>query len=1082
VSELPTGAVTLLLADVEQSTSLWESQPDAMTAAVAQLDRTVCAAVAAHNGVRPVEQGEGDSFVVAFAQPTDAVACALALQRAPLTPIRLRIGVHTGEVRLRDTGNYIGPTINRAARLRDLAHGGQTVLSGTTHDLVVDTLPADTWLTDLGRHGLRGLARPERVVQLCHPDLRTDFPPLRTQKAAAVAHLPVQLTRFVGRTAQISQLRQLLGDHRLVTLSGPGGVGKTRLALEVAADMAGGFGGGVWFVDLSPLTDEHAVPITMARTMGVPDRPGRSRTDTVIDFIGDHDMLVVLDNCEHLLDACADLAVALLSGCPRLTVLATSRELMAVPGEVSVPSLSVADEAIELFTDRARQARPAFRITEDNKATVAEIGRRLDGLPLAIELAAARVRVLSPEEILVGLHDRFRLLTVGARTRMRRQQTLRASVEWSHALLTEPEQVLFRQLSVFMGGFDLDAAQALSDGAIDPHRVLDLLAQLVDKSLVVAETTGEQTRYRLLETMRQFALEMLRRSGEAGAVQARHRDHYAAVAARLDTPASNDFGRRIEQAEIEIDNFRAAFDWSRQTGEIEVALGLASSLQPLWLASARPQEGLAWFDAVVDDCDGPHGEVAPAVLALALADKAMLDALHTVHDRLGQAERALAIARELDDPALVVRALIACGSIACYTADVAVPYLGEAIDLARDVGDRWRLIQALAWRAFAAVTAGDPVAARTAAEEGHQLAEAIGDGFTARQCRRCVGLALAMQGNLAEAIHEFRELCAEADDADDPLFSNIGLLNLGQTLAYRGDTSAARAAAQAAIHSATEIVKDRFLEGFAYSALALTALAEGNVAAAAEASEVARTRLSLQRELAAVNANPMADVALCQGDLAAARRWSDDAVSTTAGWYLAVALTTRARVAIAYGEPGQAARDAHHALACATEVQAYSAVPDILECLAGLSTSAGSHRDAARLFGAAEAVRRGNGVVRFKVYDADYEGAVTDLRNAMDKNDFDDAWGEGAALSIQDAISYAQRRRGERRRPASGWASLTPAERAVVRLVGEGLANKDIAARLFVSPRTVQTHLTHAYTKLGVTSRVTLAYEAARRH
>src|SRR6202790_4745037 len=335
VSELlPTGTVTLLLADVEGSTRLWENQPAEMTAAVARLDRVVLEAVAAYDGVRPVEQGEGDSFVVAFGRASDAVACALGLQRAPLAPIRLRIGVHTGEVQLRDEGNYIGPTINRTARLRDLAHGGQTVLSGVTEALVVDRLPADVWLTELGSQPLRDLPRPERVVQLCHPDLVNEFPPLRTSKAFAATNLPVQLTSFVGRDAQLTQLRQLLAENRFGTLTGAGGVGKTRLAIQVAAQAADEFGDGVWYVDLAPITDPELVAVTVARALGLPDQPGRSTMDTLLRFIRDRQLLVVLDNCEHLLDASAELVVALLSGATRLTVLATSREAIGVAGEV----------------------------------------------------------------------------------------------------------------------------------------------------------------------------------------------------------------------------------------------------------------------------------------------------------------------------------------------------------------------------------------------------------------------------------------------------------------------------------------------------------------------------------------------------------------------------------------------------------------------------------------------------------------------------------------------------------------------------------------------------------------------------
>lgn len=387
---LPRGTVTLLLADVEGSTWLWETHPDDMGAAVARLDKAVSGVIAAHDGVRPVEQGEGDSFVLAFACASDAVAAALDLQRARLAPIRLRIGVHTGEVALRDEGNYAGPTINRTARLRDLAHGGQTVLSGVTESLVIDRLPDKAWLVDLGTHALRDLSRPERVMQLCHPELRIDFPPLRVANDDVAHGLPVHLTRFVGRGAQITEVHRLVTDNRLVTLTGAGGVGKTRLAAQLAAQIAGEFG-RAWFVDLAPITDPDLVPVTVAGALGLHDQPGRSTTDTVLRFLGGRPALVVLDNCEHLLDATAALVLALVKACRGVRLLATCREPLRVEGEVSyrVPSLSLSDEAVEMFCYRAQRVRPDFRLTDDNSAAVTEICKRLDGLPLAIELAAA---------------------------------------------------------------------------------------------------------------------------------------------------------------------------------------------------------------------------------------------------------------------------------------------------------------------------------------------------------------------------------------------------------------------------------------------------------------------------------------------------------------------------------------------------------------------------------------------------------------------------------------------------------------------------------------------------------------------
>ena len=313
---LPTGTVTLLLADVEGSTQLWQSRPEEMTAAIANLDRTLADLVRSHDGIRPVEQGEGDSFVIAFSRASDAVGCALALQRAPLAPLRLRIGLHTGEVQLRDENNYIGTAINRTARIRELAHGGQTVLSGTTSDLVADSLPDDAWLTDLGTHQLRDLPRPERVIQLCHSDLCNEFPPLRLREAVAAQHLPDQLTSFVGRDTEIIEVRDILVANRLVTLTGAGGVGKTRLAVQVAATVAGGYADGSWYVDLAPITDPDLVPLTVARALGLPDQPGRSPLNSLLQFVGNRQLLVVLDNCEHLLDASAAVTAALLTACP----------------------------------------------------------------------------------------------------------------------------------------------------------------------------------------------------------------------------------------------------------------------------------------------------------------------------------------------------------------------------------------------------------------------------------------------------------------------------------------------------------------------------------------------------------------------------------------------------------------------------------------------------------------------------------------------------------------------------------------------------------------------------------------------
>jgi predicted ATPase/DNA-binding CsgD family transcriptional regulator len=837
-----------------------------------------------------------------------------------------------------------------------------------------------------------------------------------------------------------------------------------------------------WYVDLAPITAAEVVPVTVARALGLPDQPGRSTMDTLLRFIRGRHMLVVLDNCEHLLDACATLLGDLLPAAPRVTVLATSREPVNVMGEViwQVPSLSLADEAVELFAERARLARPDFAVDDSNSTAVAEICRRLDGMPLAIELAAARVRALSLTEIVDSLHDRFRLLTGGSRIAVRRQQTLRASVDWSHALLTETERILFRRLSVFYGGFDLQAAQSVcSQGDIERYQVLDQLTLLVDKSLVIADETSGRTRYRLLETVRQYALEKLGESGEADSVRMRHCDHYTSIAALLDAPARTDYEQRLEQVELEMDNLRNSLGWNLENRDTERALALASSLQPVWLTRGRILEGLAWFQVIPSE--GQDGSVAPAVRARALADEAVLN-VYVNDERLERARRAVEIARELDDPTLLARTLSACGFVAggMYDAEAAASYYAEAIEVARASDDRWRLSQILAWQANTGISTGDPLAAGRAGQEGCALADAIGDRANARHSRIGIGWSLLLQGNLAGAISEFSTVTAECEEAHDDVLKPIGLMGWGISLAYHGETDESTAVAGAALKGAVDF--GEYFLGMAHAQLAQATLAAGDIAAAHDAAEAGwqEMRVALPELALAQRVFNSVEVALVRGDLAVARELADAALAVANGWHRVAGLLVRARVAIAEGAPEAGERGAHEALASAADKSLYLHIPDILECLAGLATADGNHSEAARLFGAASELRRRMGLVRFKIHDAAYQASVKELRNAMDEATFDATWAEGAALSIEEAIAYAQRGRGERKRPASGWGSLTPAERDVARLICEGLANKEIATRLFVSPRTVQAHLSHIYAKLGITSRVQLVQEATR--
>ncbi|MBE1546403.1 putative ATPase/DNA-binding CsgD family transcriptional regulator [Mycobacterium sp. OAS707] len=985
-------------------------------------------------------------------------------------------------MQLRDEGNYAGSTINRTARLRDLAHGGQTVLSAATEELVEERLPEDAWLTDLGRHQLRDLPRAMHVVQLCHPDVCNDFPPLRTSNASAAQHLPRQLTSFIGRAQQVAEVRSIVADSRLVTLTGAGGAGKTRLAIEVAGQMTPEFADGVWYADLAPLTHPEVVPLTIARALGLTDQPGRSITETLHRSIRERRMLLVLDNCEHLLDASAALVNDLLAGCPNLAVFATSREPLMVAGEVNwqVPSLSLDGEAIELFADRARRARPDFTVTETNSGTVIDICRRLDGMPLAIELAAARVRALSLDEIVESLHDRFRLLTGGARTAVRRQQTLRASVDWSHALLTESERVLFRRLSVFMGGFGLDAAQAVA-GVTDVERfqVLDQLSLLVDKSLVVAESAKGRTRYRMLETVRQYALEKLGESGEADDIRARHRDHYTSMAETLDAPATSGHAQRITQAVTEMDNLRAAFVWSLESKDTAKALDLASWLQPVWLGRGRFREGMAWIDAALTD-GGTGATDFTAGRVRALSDKALIDSWYGSLDvpNLEDIEKALATARTGGDNALLIRALIARACVVLYDPDAAEPYFIEAARLARETGDWWRLNHILQRQSYmATIVSGDPQATLELLDEGLAIAQSVGDDLAKHQCGISLACVRWVRGELAASAAQSRATADEARAAKDLLSTLTGLMSESIALSSQGDARGARDKISEALEGALEI--GPYFESACYPNVALACLADGDIAAAWAAAELALPHIA--QPYNATNSNWVSRTALAAGEMETAMRVANITVSGSRGCWLALGLTTRAMVKVAADENRSAEDDIHDALVLASRNDAHFCVPDALDCLARVACDAGSHREAARLLGAAQAARASMGAIRLRAFDADHQALVTVLRNAMGDTDFDTAWAEGATLSTDEAIAYALRGRGERKRPSSGWDSLTPTEHDVVRLVGEGLPNKDIATRLFVSPRTVQSHLRHVYNKLGLASRVQLAQEAARR-
>jgi predicted ATPase/class 3 adenylate cyclase len=579
VSELPSGTVTFLFTDLEGSTRLWEEHPDAMRRALARHDALVRAAVGAHGGV--VVKGTGDGVHAAFATAHDALGAAIAAQQAMGSegweedvPLRVRMGVHSGEAELRD-GDYFGMALNRAARLMGVAYGGQIVCSQATADLARDSLSGRVTLVDLGEHRLRDLGRPERVFQVGAPGLRAEFPALVSLNAFP-GNLAPTASSFVGRDQELAEVREGVAASRLVTLVGVGGVGKTRLAIEAAVDLVGQYPDGVWLCELAGADDEPSMHQLVAASLGVVSRPGLDLRDSVVEFLAPKQLVVVLDNCEHLIDAAAELAHVVTVRCPRVRVLATSREALALNGErvVRVGSLSLperdataagsAGDAVRLFVERAADARPGFHVDDSNVEVIVELCRRLDGMPLALELAAARVASMTPVEISSHLDERFRLLAGRRRATVERHQTLRATVDWSYSLLDDTERRVFDRLGVFAGSFSADAAVAVCADGLESWDVLDGLATLTAKSLLVADATGDgATRYRMLETMRHYARERLAGDDDPDRWRSRHAEYYAELAREIGEAllGPDELAWRPRLA-WELDDLRSAMNWS----------------------------------------------------------------------------------------------------------------------------------------------------------------------------------------------------------------------------------------------------------------------------------------------------------------------------------------------------------------------------------------------------------------------------------------------------------------------------------------------------------------------------------------
>jgi predicted ATPase/class 3 adenylate cyclase len=958
MTNLPTGTITLLFTDIEGSTRLLQQLKDDYATVLATQRQILRAAFANWHGVEMDTQG--DSFFVVFPRALDAISAATQAQRVLYAcpwpdgvNVRVRMGLHTGEPQL--IGNdYVGIDIHRAARIGAVAYGGQVLLSQSTRDLVESELPAGVSLRDLGEHRLKDLRTPKHIFQLVIADLPTDFPPLKTLDPFRT-NLPAQLTSFVGREKEMAKVKTLLSANRLVTLTGSGGTGKTRLSLQIAAEVLDSFKDGVWLIELAPLSDPAFVLNTVAAVLGVREETGRPLLATLMDWLSHRELLLVLDNCEHLIEACAQFADAGLHASRETRILATSREPLVIAGESAyrVPSLpapdfrSLADfgslmqyDAVQLFVERATQALSTFRMTNDNAPAIAQICFRLDGIPLAIELAAARVKALAVDKITERLDDRFRLLTGGSRTALPRQQTLRALIDWSYDLLSEPERVLLRRLSVFAGGWTLEAAEDVcaDDDIVETslvlarNDILDLLTRLVDKSLVVLDEQAAETRYRMLETIRQYAGEKLLDANEREQLRGQHLRFFVKLAEHTE-PILKTAQRTVwlPCLESEHDNLRAALDWACER-DVETARWLAGILERFWFFSDHLSEARTWYARVLNA--GERSKVTKG-LALSLFSSG-------------------------------------CVSLNLEHLDEAQVSLESSVVLWQQLGDQQWVAESLAWLAYLLLQRGDDERARAIYAEHESLFRASGGNLLAwtLSCWGTANAAVRRDDPTAKALLD--EALSLAHTLQDPLYILLAYSSLGDWAVMQADYAMARR---------------HFLEALGW-----------------------RRQLGT-RWIIAAGLRQVANVMCLQGDYQQAEPLCTEALA------MARALGdqhTEASIAQALGEVaihlGDVERATKLLVASLSSFRKRADSLGIARCLmmlADLRQVQGQIEQAACVLGFVEPWLQSNQLQLVLFDRIHYERGVTAAHAQLDEATFNAVWEAGSKMTLEQAVAYA---------------------------------------------------------------------------
>ncbi len=977
--KLPGGTVTFLFTDIAGSTSLLLELGDRYAQALATHRHLLRAEFASHGGDEVDTQG--DAFFVAFASARDAVTAALAAQRAlaaQLWPdgreLRVRMGIHTCEARSTGEG-YVGLGVHRAARICAAGHGGQVLVSHSTRELLTEQPLNEVGLRDLGPHRLKDLTQAERIFQLVAEGLAQEFPPLDTLDARPT-NLPTQATPLIGRERELTQVRDRLAsdEYAILTLTGPGGAGKTRLALQSAADSLERFPAGTFFVALAPVSDPELVVPTIAQVLGLRVPRGQGLMEGLAQYLAERELLLVLDNVEHLV-AAAPAVAELVAAAPGLKILASSREPLHVSGErvFPVPPLELpeigdawdavaANEAVGLFVERAQAIRPDFQLSEANAPAVAAICRSLDGLPLAIELAAARVVLFPPAALLARLDERLKVLTGGARDRPARHQTLRATLDWSYDLLTEPHRKLFARLAVFAGGWTLDAAETVCDGDLD---VLDGLASLIDKSLIKREGTEEEPRFALLKTMREYALEKLQGAGEERDLRGHQLAWSLAFAERAEPELRGpDQKAWLDRLHAELDNFRAAFDWSQSQNDTEASLRLGSALLEFWIVRADWSEGREWV------------------------------------------EQALALPGEVD-PSVRMKAFRAAAELADVLSDYprATRYYEESLAIARAVGDRRAIAEALMGMAHEQERVGRGAAARPLLEESVAIFRELGDEPS---LARSLGGIAWLEQDYRRARALWNETLAIRRSLGNQESVGWAILQVGFCAQSEGDYTAATAACEECLAIGHELGYKRLI------ARSLTQLGEAALLQCelGQARRLYEQSLPLWREIGHRSGlldslRGLGDVARIEGDGEGAASFLQESLAVCqdigSRGGEAAALQSLGALAVARGELEAATRLHREALALWRDMEDVGAAATALWRLGGLAALDGGFESAARLLGASEAFRERVGATVPPCDRRDHDRAVDETQAGLDAKAFEAVWNAGRALELSHA-------------------------------------------------------------------------------